>query len=81
MLIMRHGRILDLRSLAYLNKYSLVASVVQHVTQFHGDLSPVHTNVFIGLTKRPSPLPSLVKHLAVQISHKTLIQQIAFFLT
>ncbi len=43
----------------------LVASVIQQVTQFHGHLSPIDADVFVGLTESSSPLPSLTKHLAV----------------
>ena len=54
--------------------FDLEASVLQQVTQFHGNLSPFNTDVFVGLTERSGPLPSPIEHLAMQISHKALIQ-------
>ena len=50
--------------------FDLVSSVVKQLTQFHRDLRPVNANVLVALAKRSGPLPSLIEHLVVQISHK-----------
>lgn len=45
--------------------FDLVVSVVQQLFQFNTDLEPIHTDVFVRLTKVTRPLPSVAEHLLV----------------
>jgi len=58
----------------------LVTSVIEQITQLHGDLCPINADVLIGTTESSSPLPRSIEHLSVQVANKPLIQQLSLFL-
>ena len=60
---------------------NLVAGVVQQIAQFHGDLRPIDTDVFVAVAKAARPPPGLVKHLLVQVTNKSFVQQFTFGLS